>query len=222
MEKDDVVSLLKQINEKLDFICSHMPKPRERREKIENRAINPKDVLSMYNEVLGEHLGYIQFLTAKRSRAVYRMEKSGVNKLSLWREYFQRVKESPFLLGVNKSSWRATLDWLLFYENYVKVMEGAYKAPVNIPEQYRTAINIIKCVADGQEVNVTPTSSAADVFADIHAVLVQHDMKAHRAYRAVLSIAERMHGFKHTITSKTSLDNKPLASAILYLIKSIV
>ena len=48
--------------------------------------------------------------------------------LAWWRQYFARVRASPFLLGQGHSAgnFRADLAWLVLPENYAKVLEGRY------------------------------------------------------------------------------------------------
>lgn len=46
--------------------------------------------------------------------------------LQWWREYFRRVRGSPFLNGDNDRGWKADLEWLTTESNLVKVLEGKY------------------------------------------------------------------------------------------------
>lgn len=43
-----------------------------------------------------------------------------------WDDYFQTVKESDFLMGVD-GKWRADFEWLINSNNAVKILEGRYK-----------------------------------------------------------------------------------------------
>lgn len=48
------------------------------------------------------------------------------------KEGFEKASKSPFLVGVNPTGWRATFDWLIWPNNFLKVLEGNYddKTPV--------------------------------------------------------------------------------------------
>lgn len=43
-----------------------------------------------------------------------------------WREVVQKIDASDFCIGKNDQGWKATFDWLLQKETYLKVMEGKY------------------------------------------------------------------------------------------------
>jgi DNA-binding transcriptional MocR family regulator len=43
-----------------------------------------------------------------------------------WREAFQRMLESPFLMGTNDRGWRADIDWFLKPDSVPRIMEGKY------------------------------------------------------------------------------------------------
>lgn len=49
----------------------------------------------------------------------------------------QAVNKSPFLLGSNKTGWRADLDWLLKPGRASRVLEGAYQSKQTGPERNR-------------------------------------------------------------------------------------
>lgn len=44
-----------------------------------------------------------------------------------WGEVFQVVNECPFLLGMGKQGWKASLDWLLKRGNAARVLEGEFR-----------------------------------------------------------------------------------------------
>lgn len=43
-----------------------------------------------------------------------------------WRAVFERINNSEFCAGKNDRGWKATFDWILKKETYLKVMEGTY------------------------------------------------------------------------------------------------
>lgn len=48
------------------------------------------------------------------------------------KEGFEKASKSSFLIGVNNEGWKATFDWLILPNNFLKVLEGNYddKEPV--------------------------------------------------------------------------------------------
>jgi hypothetical protein len=44
-----------------------------------------------------------------------------------WDKLFQSIAKTPFLLGQNKTGWRADLGWIINASNIVKILEGKYK-----------------------------------------------------------------------------------------------
>jgi hypothetical protein len=46
--------------------------------------------------------------------------------LDFWKEFFQYVRESPFLMGDSERGWMADLRWLVRSQNFAKVINGSY------------------------------------------------------------------------------------------------
>jgi len=44
-----------------------------------------------------------------------------------WRSYFERIKESDFLMGGGSSGWIVNFDWAIKSQNINKIVEGQYK-----------------------------------------------------------------------------------------------
>jgi len=85
-----------------------------------------KDIVALYHEILPE-LRQVRSWNAtreKRLRARWREDKCR-QSLSWWREYFERVRASSFLVG-KKTDWSADFDWLIRPTNMAKVLEGKY------------------------------------------------------------------------------------------------
>lgn len=97
-------------------------------------------VVDSYNQILGDLLPGVRFLTDKRKPKiknlwafVYKLcecenEDEGVTAMGL---YFNRIKNTPFLLGQNNSSshpnWRANFDFILREDVRTRLLEGGYK-----------------------------------------------------------------------------------------------
>ena len=63
----------------------------------------------------------INSVTDKRKRLI----KSALAEKIVFAILFQKVADSPFLMG-KETKWRASFDWVLKPENRIKIMEGNY------------------------------------------------------------------------------------------------
>ena len=54
-------------------------------------------------------------------------EQKEYQTLFWWRNFFQSVRASPFLLGENDRGWQADLEWLMRPTNFAKVIDGKYR-----------------------------------------------------------------------------------------------
>jgi len=96
--------------------------------KPEITAEDVKWVVDTYNRIC-ESLPKVQKLTDKRRRQI----RSLIKKLredhedwkAVWEEAMLKTEASSFLRG-ERTKWRASFDWLLKYDNLVKVLEGKY------------------------------------------------------------------------------------------------
>ena len=85
-----------------------------------------QDIISLYHEVLPE-LPPVKLWTDQR-QAILRarwLEDPQRQCLEWWREYFAKVRGSPFLMGKEKE-WRADLEWIIRPKNMPKILEGRY------------------------------------------------------------------------------------------------
>lgn len=91
-----------------------------------------KEIIALYHEVLPE-LPSVRVWTPARQaklRARWREDRER-QSLGWWREYFQTVRRSPFLMGQTHSNGRGAfqpdLDWLVTPAKLAKVIEGFYE-----------------------------------------------------------------------------------------------
>ncbi|MDR2780595.1 MAG: helix-turn-helix domain-containing protein [Synergistaceae bacterium] len=84
-------------------------------------------ILAAYNDILPE-LPEAGSVTPSREKAVKRRirEDGKRSDLKWWERYFSRVREFPWLMGSNPSSWRACFDWLIGEKGMLKVLEGGF------------------------------------------------------------------------------------------------
>lgn len=91
-------------------------------------------IVDLYHEILPE-LPSIALINSGRQRHLQGRwrEHAAHRDLGFWREYFQTVKASPFLMGKvpgrnGGKPFRASFDWLICPSNFAKVVEGNYDA----------------------------------------------------------------------------------------------
>jgi len=94
----------------------------------------------------------VQRLTDPRKRSLSaRLAECG--GLEGWQTALTKVRDSPFLIGENKSNWKADFDFLLQQKSFTKLMEGGYdgttKSPVK-PNSLDRNINIVRDSIDAQ------------------------------------------------------------------------
>lgn len=89
-----------------------------------------KRIISLYHEMLPE-LPKVAVLSETRKRHIkarWRLYPS----ISYWVQYFERVRESAFLMGKapttqDRRPFVADIDWLINEANMTKVIEGKYQ-----------------------------------------------------------------------------------------------
>ena len=98
-------------------------------------------ILAAFNEVLPE-LPKAEVLTLSRSKTLkIRISEDQARREPVWwRQYFEKVRLFPWLMGNNPSNWKATFDWLIGEIGMRKVIEGSFtQAPRSeySPEELR-------------------------------------------------------------------------------------
>ena len=96
-----------------------------------------KEIVELFNSILGQYLGAVRKVTPARQQAMRARwhdmikdseAKTRADGLDWCRQYFEAVAKRPFLLGQKSDSkWHADFDWLMQSKNYVKIFEGAYR-----------------------------------------------------------------------------------------------
>ncbi|MGQ7814601.1 helix-turn-helix domain-containing protein [Metapseudomonas furukawaii] len=92
-----------------------------------------QDIVDLFNEVLPELPTVVLISKDRRASVSARWSESEVHQdLGFWREYFESVRGSEFLMGKTKGRddkpFRCNFDWLIAPRNFVKVVEGNYHA----------------------------------------------------------------------------------------------
>ncbi len=110
---------------------------KERSEENNNSSQNSSlscphlKIVDIYNETLSGKLPQVKpdlWNGTRRSNLKARwVENKDRQNLSWWKEYFESVKKTPFLVGVNDRGWKADLGWLVNQNSMSKVLEGKYE-----------------------------------------------------------------------------------------------
>ena len=107
-------------------------KPVRKTPKVE--ACPYQAIVDLFHEVLPELPGVALINKARQQHMQSRWREHVAHRdLTFWRDYFESVKSSSFLMGKvpgrnGAKPFRATFDWLIAPSNFVKVVEGNYHA----------------------------------------------------------------------------------------------
>jgi len=108
------------------------PPPAEAKPKRRKRTEPPvpkDEIVELYHEVLPT-LSRVLVLSDERERHIRARWKENLEGLDMWREYFEIVSRSKFLMGKvsgqGRRPFKADFDWLIREQNMAKVYEGKY------------------------------------------------------------------------------------------------
>jgi hypothetical protein len=94
-----------------------------------------QEIVNLYQEVL-PMLNGVYKLTDVRKKKIERLwREDELSDIKHWRNYFTYVGQSKFLTGRappgkgNEKPFKADLDWLINYQNYIKITEEKYHEP---------------------------------------------------------------------------------------------
>ena len=113
-------------------------KEEEEEERVKSKGVAKKvapphrlsqDIFNAYNQTLKEKLPAAKVLTPTRIKNIKALSINlpGLENIAGWQIYFDKVLQTPFLLGSNDRAWRADFDWLIKLTNAIKVAEGRYE-----------------------------------------------------------------------------------------------
>lgn len=94
--------------------------------QTERPNVTARDLLDIWNEEVGIH-STKAVMTKDRARflnAAFKFKFS--YSLDQWKTYCKKIASSDFLMGKVKSTFRATLDWVLRFSVIQRIFEGAY------------------------------------------------------------------------------------------------
>ena len=138
-EKEITGNIYSRENSSFDDFSLEMSEPeKEETTKVQSQKTLDcpyEEIASIYNEVLGQYLGKCQKLTSTRKKHIRARWNDCIGDkdfdshqggLDYFREYFNYIKKSDFLIG-KSGNFRASFDWIFVEGNYTKICEGRYK-----------------------------------------------------------------------------------------------
>lgn len=81
-------------------------------------------LMDYFNSTFKNKLPVIKSIDDKRKKAI-KARIAQYNKQAIF-DVFQKVLNSPFLLGENDRNWRCDFDWIFKPTNFTKILEGNY------------------------------------------------------------------------------------------------
>lgn len=86
-----------------------------------------EEIIDLYHKILPE-LPRVAKLTDKRKKQIKArfFESDKTQSLDWWQGFFENVRTSQFLLGVNNRGWKADIDFLTTESKFIKICEGGY------------------------------------------------------------------------------------------------
>jgi len=114
------ISGTNQYTKKTGHIKGHMTSHMENENENENR-IEYEDVIVYFN---GTRFPKIQKLAGiRKTHLQARVKEYGIEKV---KEVISKADKSDFLRGINNNGWKASFDWIINPNNFIKIMEGNY------------------------------------------------------------------------------------------------
>ena len=117
-----------------DYIDDNIQDKPIRQQRESHSLIPYTEIIKLYNNHLGELLGYITTLTQQEKEGVRSLWLKLNIKLEDFNKGFMKVAASRFLCGkVEGKKWRASLRWLITGQHFGKVLAGVYDDFVTHP-----------------------------------------------------------------------------------------
>ncbi len=104
-----------------------------------------KEIIALYHSVLPELTKVIIWNDFRKELLQTRWREDAERQnLEWWKKFFERIRESDFLMGRVKD-FRADLEWMIRPRNFPKVIEGKYHHPSGPtePQAQRRLIRVI-------------------------------------------------------------------------------
>lgn len=110
-----------------DYIDDNIQDKQIREHKESYSLIPYTEIVKLYNNHLGQLLGYVADLTQQEKESIKMLWLKLDIKLEDFKKGFMKVAASRFLCGkIEGKKWRASLRWIITGKHFSKVLAGAY------------------------------------------------------------------------------------------------
>ena len=93
----------------------------------ERERVPAKEIIELFNNVFTE-LPEVRLINEKRLQSVRSRwkETEKLRSIDQWEKFFQWIKQSDFLMGMDKAEFKLSFDWIFKAANFAKIYEGNY------------------------------------------------------------------------------------------------
>ncbi len=96
-------------------------------ESKQNEKVPYKEIINLFHEILPEFPPIIKLNDTRRTALRGRWNTEAKTKsLDWWKEYFEWIRDSDFLMGRTKKPFACGFDWIIKSSNFIKIREGTY------------------------------------------------------------------------------------------------
>jgi hypothetical protein len=110
---------------------------RDKYNLINKKDIVPRSFLEeikdLFNREMTDYMPAIYALNNQREKDLKKLIDfhEEHKKIEWWKQYFELIRSSDFLMGrieynENHSNWKCTFDFIINFNNFVKIIEGSY------------------------------------------------------------------------------------------------
>jgi hypothetical protein len=113
-----------------------------------------KDIFDLFDETMPSQIPRPRKLSKMTQTQIFARIREDPERACLdwWKEYFDTITESPFLMGASDTDFRVSLLWVLGPRNMEKILSGMYSRGRGLQgNSLKTAIAIRDWVNDGRE-----------------------------------------------------------------------
>lgn len=93
---------------------------------IVERNFDEREILKKWNEIVWSDQPATKMTDKRKEKLAFLLSKGLLTSLEEWTDVCQKIASSRFLMG-EVNNFRASLDWVLTPENFVKITENTYK-----------------------------------------------------------------------------------------------
>ena len=117
----------------------------------ESTPIPYQQIADLYNSICVS-LPKVKTMTDKRRKHIRTCWKELGGDMAVFEQVFRQAEESDFLSGRTGRWTGCNFDWLITYNNMVKVLEGSYRNKTKLPQNLQNALRLVQKTEAGEPV----------------------------------------------------------------------